>query len=56
MKHYYVTIEHDYQGVYEGIIVTDKIEINDEVTIKLHTRKPTYKTGLVIMFQEFNNE
>lgn len=56
MKHYLVTIEHDYHGVYEGILVAESVEINDEVTIKLHTRKPQYKTGIVIMFQEFDNE
>lgn len=55
MKKYFVTIEHDYYGVYDGVLVADKLEIGDIVTIQLNTKALKYKRGTVIMFEEMDN-
>ena len=52
MRSYQVTIEDDMGEIYEGTLTTDKIDISDIVRIRLMTRMPLYRTGVVIMFEE----
>lgn len=52
MKKWDVTIEDDAGVVWEGTVVREKLEINDYVTIRLHTKQPREAWGYVIMFQE----